>query len=86
MEGETMGIFGWSYPPGCSGTPADEPCVCEVCTLVDDCCCPECPECGVQGDPKCYAEGGHGLTYTDEQRGHRAAHDAMEAARREGEW
>lgn len=79
-----MGKFGWSYPPGCSGTPDDEPCFCHVCCLVDDCICPECPECGAQGDPKCYAE--HGMTMNDEQRQHRAAYESTETDRREGEW
>ena len=49
-----MGIFGWSYPPGCHGTPFDEPCFCSICLHdVEDCVCPECPVCGEQGNPKC---------------------------------
>ena len=33
---------------------------CEVCFLPPEgCVCPECPTCGVQGDPKCYAQNGH---------------------------
>lgn len=61
-----MGIFGWNYPPGCSGTPADEPCGCEVCLKdCDDCICPECPACGEHGNPKCYEE--HGMIRTPEQ-------------------
>ena len=52
-----MGIFGWSYPPGCSGPPEDEypeqPC--PMCAQnVDKCECPECPECGDVGNPSCY--------------------------------
>lgn len=63
------GIFGWSYPPGCSGTPWDDEGPCEVCGKdVDRCICPECPECGVHGDPQCYdTEHGHGLVKTPEQ-------------------
>lgn len=31
---------------------------CEVCAhSVDDCICPECPECGQVGDPNCYEDG-----------------------------
>lgn len=61
-----MSKFGWSYPPGCSGTPFDEDHPCECCGLFpDDCICPECPECGEHGNPKCYE--GHGLTRTAEQ-------------------
>lgn len=40
---------------------------CAICgKSVDDCICPECPVCHVNGRPECYAE--HGLTLTDEQR------------------
>jgi hypothetical protein len=54
------GIFGWSYPPGCSGPPEDDG-PCGVCgASVDDCDCPECPTCSGVGDPKCYTE--HGLS------------------------
>lgn len=62
-------MFGWSYPPGCSGTPYDEDMPCEVCGKdVDRCICPECKECGVHGDPKCYdVDHGHGLVKTPEQ-------------------
>jgi hypothetical protein len=61
-----MGIFGWSYPPGCSGGPYDEPVICEVCYQSDTTCdCPECPVCGEFGRPECYEEG-H-LTLTPER-------------------
>jgi hypothetical protein len=61
-----MGIFGWSYPPGCSGPPDDDY-PCEVCgQFVDDCICPECPECGSFGDPLCYQK--HGLEFSRYQR------------------
>ncbi len=61
-----MSKFGWSYPPGCSGTPFDEDAPCECCGLMPDhCICPECPECGECGNPKCYE--GHGLARTPEQ-------------------
>lgn len=60
-------IFGWSYPPGCSGPPDDDEGPCEVCGLaVDDCICPECLVCGAYGDPYCYLE--HGLRRTEEQK------------------
>ncbi len=33
----------------------DDPQICEVCgNDAGDCTCPECPVCGVQGDPSCY--------------------------------
>lgn len=59
-----MSLFGWSYPPGCTGPP-DEPILCEVCGLEDDCICPECPVCGEQGNPACYDT--HGLVRTAKQ-------------------
>jgi len=67
-----MGIFGWSYPPGCSGPPEDYMGPCEVCGQhVDDCECPECPACGAFGDPRCYGDGtpahNHGLARTIKQ-------------------
>jgi hypothetical protein len=39
------GIFGWSYPPGCSGPPDDGPePPCQMCGEYEDKCpCPECP-------------------------------------------
>jgi hypothetical protein len=63
------GIFGWSYPPGCSGPP-NEDYRCEVCLKdCDDCICPECPECGVHGGPDCYepTATGHALVRSPEQ-------------------
>lgn len=61
-----MSIFGWSLPPGCNSLPGEEEYPCEVCGLFPDyCICPECPECGTQGDPECYES--HGLVRTDEQ-------------------
>ena len=65
-----MGIFGWDYPPGCSGTPFDDPRFCDVCgkdaeSSRDGCICHECPECGEVGRPECYEE--HGMTRTPEQ-------------------
>ena len=87
-EGKVMSrnVFGWSYPPGAAGDPnapwnqTDEG-PCAVCANgVEDCCCPECPVCGEQGNPKCYStptkfhkgEGftvgeGHGLRLNKEQ-------------------
>jgi hypothetical protein len=74
-----MGIFGWSYPPGCSGTPFDEASgPCDVCGLDPEsppdrggCICPECPVCGSTGDPSCYPA--HGLRRTAEQEASFAA-------------
>jgi len=62
------GLFGWDYPPGCSGPPEpDGPC--DVCgSDLDACCCPACPTCHVVGRPSCYGPAGHGLTLTAEQR------------------
>jgi hypothetical protein len=55
-----MANFGWSYPPGCTGTPFDEDYPCEICGQFDDkCCCPICWLCGSVGDIFCYKE--HGL-------------------------
>ena len=65
-----MGIFGWSYPPGVSSVPGDEPDPpCEVCggfEWDETCLCPECPVCYAYGDPFCYIE--HGLRRTEEQK------------------
>lgn len=61
-----MGIFGWSYPAGCSGPP-EEPEYCEVCgNHYDSCICPECRVCKNQGDPHCYIY--HKLKRTEEQK------------------
>lgn len=48
------------------GDPPDES-PCDVCGgwASTTCICPECPVCGMCGDPKCYAE--HGLVLTVEQ-------------------
>ena len=72
-----MGIFGWSYSPGCNGTPYDYEDLCEVCgNIYDECICPMCPKCESIGDPDCYPE--HGLVRTQEQI------DAM--AKNKAEW
>lgn len=44
-------IFGWSYPPGCSRVPGDEPDPpCSRCGEdIDNCTCPECPTCSTHG-------------------------------------
>ena len=82
-----MGLFGSDYPPGCHSTPFDEDYPCAVCGGWDvdprlakphapACICPECPECGTVGDPKCYmpkAEGGHGLELSVGQKEKAAA-------------
>lgn len=50
-----MGIFGWSYPPGCHSVPGDGPeppcglCGKDVDTGKNPCSCPECPTCGTCG-------------------------------------
>jgi len=50
-----MSIFGWSYPPGCHGTPYDEDYPCEVCSKYEsECKCIECPKCGEVGRLDCY--------------------------------
>ena len=54
-----MSAFGWSYPPGCSGTPYDDDDEsCSVCGAQnpDYCVCRICPECGTAGDSDCYRE------------------------------
>ena len=76
------GIFGWSYPPGCSGSPWDDYRPCDVCGKdVERCLCPECSVCGCQGDPQCYdQEHGHGLVRTAAQvKSLRAEMDKCEA-------
>jgi len=72
--------FGWDYTPGCSGPP-DEPDYCEICGgNIDDnsCICPECPVCGLYGDPGCYGEDGHGLKLSEEQETKKANFDSYE--------
>lgn len=65
--GAVMGIFGWSYPPGCSGPPDDFDGPCEICgEMFDNCECLECPVCESIGDPRCYLE--HGMRRTEEQK------------------
>lgn len=61
-----MSKFGYSYPPGCSGTPADDPDPpCEVCgSDPSSCQCQECPVCGVAGRLQCESE--CGLIISDE--------------------
>jgi len=73
-----MGLFGWSYPPGCSGPPDDDyPCL--ICGgSGDSCICPECPVCESYGDPECYEK--HGLIRTKAQIEQR---EALEKADRE---
>ena len=67
----TRGIFGWDLPPGVSlrdieAAMGDDEERCEVCGApAYDCVCPECPRCGVQGDPACYER--HGMTRTLKQ-------------------
>ncbi len=84
-------IFGWSLPPGCGRLPGEEPIgPCDVCGRdpesfnLDSCCiCPECQECGSQGDPKCYDQ--HGMVRTPEQISSRAAFDDRLRIELEGE-
>jgi len=58
-----MSKFGWSYPAGAANDPfapynqEESPCL--VCGLdVDNCQCPECPECREHGNPKCVVNQG----------------------------
>lgn len=45
-----MSIFGWSYPPGCSGLPDDDEGPCDRCgENLQNCQCPECPVCSNVG-------------------------------------
>jgi len=62
-----MSKFGWSYPPGCSGTPFDEPDPpCDICGRdTDECICPPCKSCEEIGNPSCYAN--HGMFRTEAQ-------------------
>lgn len=78
-------IFGWSYPPGCSGPPDCDEGPCDVCgRSVDDCICPECPVCQTHGDPACYEN--HGLTRTQEQIDGKEAIDLQRKADAEAEY
>jgi len=65
-------LFGWSYPPGCSGPPEWDDTPCDCCGIRScDCECPECSVCSEQGNPNCYKaekEGGHGMKYNKQQR------------------
>lgn len=51
-----MGIFGWSYPPGCTSVPGDEPeppcaiCGKQVDSKTDPCNCPPCTHKDEDGD------------------------------------
>lgn len=63
-----------NLPPGCTVGDierhfAEGPCA--VCGKpADDCCCLECPKCGEQGNPRCYAVDGderHGLRLSRDQ-------------------
>lgn len=63
-------IFGWSLPPGVTNRMIEDAAghegPCEACGRpVDDCICPECPQCGATGDVICYEL--HGLHLTTEQ-------------------
>jgi hypothetical protein len=68
-------VFGWSLPPGVTSRMIDEAAgvdqPCGVCAMDPaDCCCPECPKCGEQGNPACYTINGdarHSLTLNKEQ-------------------
>jgi len=53
-----MSAFGWSYPPGCNGTPFDDMDeVCQVCGETETrCVCPTCRQCDERGNPECYHE------------------------------
>lgn len=70
---------------------------CDVCGYdADDCVCPECPECGTQGDPNCYIDRmgllhqplvHHGMTLSTKQkigRGKRRIKDLEEQIAEEG--
>jgi len=70
--------FGWSLSPGVTQRMIDDayggdegPCPC--CGHdVTDCICPECPNCGEQGNPRCYSpqrvhEGKPPMEYNHEQ-------------------
>lgn len=66
-----MSVFGWHYPPGCSGPPEPEEMPCTICGgITEECICPECEICGGIGNPDCYRqdETGHGLEITQAQK------------------
>ena len=88
-----MGIFGWSYPPGCSGPPDGDDEFCLVCgKSADDCECPECLHpvdcgdgntrpCGLQG---CLEHlGDHGLVLLIHRLEDRVHGLRQEASKRE---
>ena len=63
-------IFGWSYPPGCSGPPEVDEGPCAVCgNALDDCICPGCAVCGEIGSSRCYFAGddSHNMVRSAEQ-------------------
>lgn len=52
-------MTGWNMPPGCTGNESyfhdGGPCAC--CGRDPaECICPECPDCGEHGNPRCYEE------------------------------
>lgn len=64
------GGMGWDLPPGVTHRMIEDAAggdaTCDVCCRpADDCDCPECRQCGVAGDPLCYAQ--HGMTLTRAQ-------------------
>lgn len=74
-------VFGWSLPPGVTQSMIDGGIEgpCQICGLnIDDCICPECPQCSAQGDPFCYES--HGLKRSSEQIASKKAFDDEEAA------
>lgn len=85
-------MTGYNLPPGCTvadieramGT--DQPCA--MCgQSADECCCPECPECGAYGDPHCYEC--HGLVRTpvqDQALFHAALQNARQIAAEDEYW
>ena len=71
-----MSKFGWSYPPGCTGTPYDADYPCLLCGRDEtDCICPICGVCGEQGDLACYDVEGHGLEENWLQSQYRKVHE-----------
>ncbi len=63
---------GFNMPPGCFKTPAEEPCICDVClgdaeredNNPQGCLCPMCPICEEAGNPDC--EKKHGLILSED--------------------